>query len=117
MALPYLDGTVAYGSRQVTFSTAGAMVADSIELTRPTNVLERTNELGAPSGFVVVPGFVTGTATVQLPTGGTVPTLSETFTVNFGGGNELFVVTEVGQPESKDALKVVNVSFRKDVVA
>lgn len=114
MALPYLDGSVAYGARTLVIptTTGDTFVADSFEVTRPTNVIERTTELGAPSGFVVVAGFVTGTATLQLPTttpATAPPALGEVFEVDA----EEFVVTEVSQPETKDGLKTCNIAFRK----
>lgn len=113
MAVVYNDGSVLYGSRQITLSTAGAVIADSIEVTRPSNVIERTNYVGEPSGWVAVPGFVTGTASLQLAS--TVPVLGETFSTTFGASSETFVLVEVGQPEEKGSLKMVNVTFRKQI--
>lgn len=117
MAASYNDGTVQYGSRVVTIN-AVAYVADNIEITRPTNIIERTQEAGEPSGWVAVPGFPTGTATLQLASGATViPTLGLTFSTDFGAGAETWAIVEVGQPEAKDAEKKVNITFRKDIAA
>lgn len=115
MAASYNDGTVQYGSRTITFNTAGVFVADNIEVTRPTNIIERTQQLGEPSGWVAVPGFVTATATLQIANGATLPLLGDFFNATFVAsiGSEKFVLVEIGQPEAKDGEKKLSVTFRK----
>jgi hypothetical protein len=87
-------------------------VADNIEMTRTTSVIERTNELNEASGWVASTGFVTGSATLQLASSATaVPTLGQTFTLN----TLTMVILEVGVPQAKDAEEKVTISFRANV--
>lgn len=113
MAATYNDGSVLYGSRQLTLSSAGAVIADNIDVARPTNIIERTNYVNEPSGWVAVPNFVTGSATLQLSS--TVPVLGETFTTTFGASSEEFVIVDITQPEEKGSMKMVNITFRKKI--
>lgn len=107
------DGSVQYGSRVINLGSA-SYIADNIEVTRPSTIIERTNEVGEPNGQVAIAGFVTGSATLQLASGSaTIPALGAEFAESFGAGSETFFVSEVSQPESKDGEKKVNVSFRK----
>lgn len=107
------DGTVQYGSRVLTINGVD-YVADNCEVTRPSKTIERTNEIDEPSGQVSYEGFVTGSATLQLATGSTViPILGQEFSTTFGASSETFYIDSVTQPESKDAEKKVNITFRK----
>lgn len=115
MAVIYNDGTVQYGSQVLVIpkTTGSNYVADDIEITQPTNVIERTDELGEPSGQVLVAGFVTGTATLQLATGITPPDLGDLLTI----ATVDYIVSEVGATEVKDGEKKCRISFRKKVSA
>lgn len=109
------DGTVQYGSRVLTIGGV-AYVADNITVNRPTKPIERTNEIGEPSGSVGVAGFVTGSATIQLASSSTVePAGGATFTVTFDGtiGAETFYTTSPARTENKDAEKKINITFTK----
>jgi len=109
------DGTVQYGSRVLTINGVD-YVADNCEVTRPSKTIERTNEIGEPSGQVSYEGFVTGSATLQLATGSTaIPVQGLEFSTTWVAsiGPETFYIDSVTQPESKDAEKKVNVTFRK----
>ncbi|SRR6266568_1671721 len=107
------DGSIPYGSRVLTINSV-TYVADNLIITRPRKMIERTNHLDVPSGQVSVPGFVSGTATLQLSTDGAVPLADDTFSDTFvtSIGAETFFLTDIGQPESKDAERKVDVSFR-----
>src|SRR6056300_1323111 len=117
MAAVSNDGSVQYGSRtiQIPASTGDTFVADNVEVTRGTNVIEQTDQLGEPSGQVIVDAFVTGTAQIQMIASTDPPLLGEEFAETFvtSIGSETFIVSEVGQPETKDGEKKVNISFRK----
>lgn len=117
MAAVSNDGSVQYGSRVLTIPTSGgtAFVADNVELTRPTNIIEQTDQINEPSGQVVIAGFVTGSATVQMQASVDPPVLGEEFDAEFDAttGSETFIVTEVTQPETKGEEKKANISFRK----
>lgn len=111
----YNDGTVQYGSRVFTINSV-AYVADNISVNRPTKEIERTNQIGEPSGSVGVAGFVSGSATLQLASGATVePTAGQTFAVTFdsGIGAETFFVTSPSRAETKDGEIKLNITFKK----
>lgn len=116
MASPqYNDGTVQYGSRVLTIN-AIAYVADNITVNRPTKEIDRTNEIGEPSGSVGVAGFVTGSATLQLASGSTAePQGGNTFAVTFDAtiGAETFYITSPGRSEGQATEKKINVTFKK----
>ena len=119
MAATYNDGIVPYGSRviKIPVTTGDDFVAESISVSRGTKIIERNNELGEPSGWVAVPAFVTGTATLQIATGNAAPLLGETFTATFvtSIGVETFVLSEVSQPEAEGDIKKATISFRKKI--
>jgi hypothetical protein len=115
MAATYNDGTVAYGSRVITINSV-AFVADNINVTRPTKAVDRTNELGEPSGSVGIADFVTMTAQLQLADTLVEPENGQTtaaLTFDTSIGAETFFVTSVGRAEVKDGETKVNVSFKK----
>ena len=112
MAAVYNDGNIPYGSRAVSINGTG-YIADDISITRPTQEIKRTNELGEPNGWVATIDFVEGQATLQMPDSTTTPDNGDTFITDFGEGNETFYVTEVGIPENKDSDKKVTITFRK----
>lgn len=119
------DGTIPYGSDVIAIGTftGGApptigsttnYVADSISFNRPAKVIERTNENDEPSGQVIVAGFVTGSATLQLATTSTAyPTQGQHFTHSISGSAEYFVIDSVDQPLTKEGESKVNITFRK----
>ena len=113
------DATVPYGSQVITAFSGGAtgvaFVAENISVKEPTNIIERFDELGIPSGQVIVPQFVNGSATLQFATTLTsVLTIGVTFTLTRNGGATIgCVVSDVSDPQTqKDAKKCV-ISFRK----
>lgn len=111
MSAAYNDGALPYGSRILTIN-AITYIAENVEITRPTQNIQRRDELNEPSGAVYVDDFATGNATLQLAAATTaVPTIGQTFTATFGSGSETFVLTEVGQPESQGEAKKVSVNF------
>lgn len=119
------DGSVKYGSEilsigtlvpGVTPSISGgvAYVADTISFSTPGKVVEQTNELGEPSGWVGITGFITGSATIQYATTSTAtPTQGQHFISSARGTAEVFCLTDVDQPLVSDAESKVNISFRK----
>ena len=117
MAAVANDGAVQYGSRVITVptSTGTAFVADSVEVKRPTTVIEQTNELGEPSGQALIAGFVTGSAQFQMQVSVDAPVLGEEFAETFDStiGSETFIVADVSTPETSDGEKKVSIEFRK----
>jgi len=110
------DGSVPFGSQAVTINGV-LFVAENITVNEPTTVIERRNEVGDPSGQVIVPQFINGTATLQLATTSTVcPTIGATFTLTRSGtpaATFAAIVSEVGEQLNQTDAKKVAVSFRK----
>jgi hypothetical protein len=114
------DGTVPYGSRVlgITGSSNINMIAEDIEVTRTVEVIERYNEVGEPSGQVIIPRWVTGNATLQLSGSSPfIPTGGNTFSAAFSGSAENFILTEISQAEGQVTDKKIRVSFRKKINA
>lgn len=111
------DGGLVFGSQVVTIDSV-AYVAENISIDAPSTIIEQKNQYGVPSGQVIVEGFITGTATLQLASSTTaMPSIGDTFTlVQVGGGSGVnFLVSQVGQSFSQDAETKVNISFRKRI--
>lgn len=111
------DGGIPYGSRilRITGSGAGNYVAENVSVTRTIEVIERYNEVGEPAAQVIIPRWVTGTATVQLTTASVMPGQGATFAETFSGSIETFIVGEVTQPYGQTDDTVVNLNFRKKI--
>lgn len=111
MAATYNDNSVQYGSQILTLNSI-AFVADNFETTQPSTVIERTNQLGEPSGSVGIAGFIRGTATVQLAssTHAAQITLGQDFTAN-SDTTTTYYITDISEPQVKDAEQKVNISF------
>ena len=117
----WVDNQMPFGSRVETLKRAGATlgvyVFDGVSIERPTKAVERHDEIGKPSGFALVDGFVTGSGTVQIATSTTqVPRVGDYFIDTFDGSTagaaEEYVITSVGQAFEKDGYRKVNVSIR-----
>lgn len=108
------DLNVPYGSVVVTVNAVG-FVAENVTITEPSTVIEVRDHLGVPSDQVIIPGFITGTATLQFPDTSTVaPTIGATFLYTANGSTAItYYVSEVGQPITQMDIKKVNVGFRK----
>ncbi|MDB6026300.1 MAG: hypothetical protein JWM68_2523 [Verrucomicrobiales bacterium] len=123
MSAPFNDGAIPYGSRILSITNANMgtpaavdAIAENISLTRPSTAIERKGILDEPTGAVIVAGFVTGSATLQLATSASIPpNLGATFMSTFDSvtGSESFYVSEVGIPETQGDAKKVTISFRK----
>lgn len=112
----FLDPTsIPFGSQVITVGGV-TFVAENINFTQPSTVLERRDEDGDPSGQVIVANFDNGTATLQLATTATTPvTIGATFTLSRSGGLATVgcVISEVGDVLSQLDIKKLNVSFRR----
>lgn len=105
------DGTHKYGSIVLTID-AITYVAENFETSQPSNAVEVTNENGEPAGQVIVPGFVTGSATLQLATAATaLPAIGDEFTVD----TVAYIVSEVGESRTQNDITKCNISFRKKI--
>jgi hypothetical protein len=117
----YNDGTVQYGSKVLAIlkpdaSSRGNYVADNINVNRPTKAVDRTNEIGEPSGSVGIRDFETGSATIQLASStAKLPINGDTFAVTFDTdtGSETWFLTSIGTAYQKDGETKVNITFKK----
>lgn len=120
MAASYNDNTIQYGTHDLNIIypnsvSMGVFVCDNITINRPTKVIQRTDNLGEPTGSVGVPDFVNGSGTMQLANASSVePAAGCTFTENFQVGvAETFFIHSVGLATTKDGEKKVPFSFIK----
>jgi hypothetical protein len=122
MAIPFLyPTTFPYGSRAVTFNYSGGgtgvVVLESFEPTEGTFELSRQNELGAPSGFALLPEPRTATATAQLAgTSTTYISRGDTTNISIKNGTAItWVVTQCSQPEGNREVKKQSVTLREEI--
>lgn len=112
----YNDGSVPYGSQVVSIGGV-SFVAESISITEPSTVVERRDELGNPSGQVIIGQFINGSCVLQLATTATqLPTFGTTFSLTRPGTPAVtigVIISEVGEVLNQSEAYKVNVSFRK----
>lgn len=113
-----LDGSPGYGSRLLTFSTAGAYLAENISISRPFSEATDLKTTGEPNRSRYTQGKATMTATLQAPSGASGwPQAGETFTATFDSnyGAETYVVMWVPYEETNDpgSLRKINIEARK----
>lgn len=109
--MAFQDGSHPYGSFVMTTGGLG-YVLESADITQPTNDIEVMNQLGEPSGWICIPGFITGRATAQLAMATyPVPTLGAIFTFS----SVTYAIKNVGQVYAQQDIQKVNIEFRKRV--
>ena len=111
------DINIPFGSQVVTIGTT-AYVAENITYQEPSTAIERRNEIGDPSGQVLISNFGTGSATLQFATTLTaVPTVGATFTLTRNGGATAAtigcVVSETSEAYTQLDAKKCNINFRR----
>ena len=107
--------TILYGTRKITIATK-VYVCDNFQVTYPSKVIEVTDENDLDSGQIIIPKTPTGSATMQLDAASTVPAVGAEFETT-GAGAGSYLLTEVGVPEAKDAIRMVQISFRGKIPA
>lgn len=112
--MAYVDNNVPFGSQAVTIGGL-SIVAESINLSAPSTVIERFNQVGDPSGQVIIEGFNTGSAVLQLATTAiTVVTIGATFTLTRNNGATVgVVVSSVDEPQSQFDSHKQNIGIRR----
>lgn len=112
------DGNVPYGCYLVTVASTG-FVAESLAFDEASSVIERRNELNAPSGQVITPDFVTGTGVLQRPASGTAAMrVGDTLTVPsnaLAGFTGSLFIANVGPAYAQGDTQKFNIGFRKSV--
>lgn len=112
--MAYNDGSVPFGAQAVTIGGL-SIVAESISLSQPSTIIERSNATGDPSGQVIIETFNTGSAVLQLATTAiTVVTIGATFTmVRNNGATVGVVISSVDEPQSQFEAHKQNVGIRR----
>jgi hypothetical protein len=115
--MPTNDGNVPYASFIVTVASVG-YVAENLNPSRPSTIIERRNQLGAPSGQVIIPDFETATMTLQRPTTSTdLPSIGASATIPSGAGlgSGTWYASDVGAAYDAGEVQKFNVTVRKAV--
>jgi hypothetical protein len=112
--MAYVDNGVPFGSQAVTIGGL-SIVAESINLSAPSTIIERNNQVGDPSGQVIIEGFGSGSAVLQLATTAiTVVTIGATFTlIRNNGATVGMVISTVDEPQSQFDSHKQNVGIRR----
>jgi hypothetical protein len=123
----YTDNQVPIGSRVETLksgggsgSTIGVYVFENITLDRPSQIVERKDEIGQDNGWALVKNVAcTGSGVCQIATAATQrPAPGMWFSDSFDGSTaassaaEQWVITSVGQPFAHDGYFKANVNLR-----
>src|SRR5262245_47732026 len=117
----YNDGSVPFGSRSedikrgVGGTDVGTYIFENISIKRPRRVIERSDEIGQPNGYVIIPGFVTATSVLQIPTeDANPPQIGDWFEDTFDTdiGQERYVIAEVDRPLAQHDYHKCNITLR-----
>lgn len=117
MAALLNDGSIPYGSKVFTINSV-TYVAEDISIDDAAQKIDRKNEVGEPSGRVLVQDYVEGTATLQLASTSTAPpTNGMTFTqdLQHTGTNQTWALLKISPTFKQDEAQKVNVSFYKKI--
>lgn len=110
---PFQDGTQAFGipDSPITVNSV-TYIAEDINLSAPTTVVEIKDPNGIPTGQVLIPQVITGTAKLQFASSSTArPPLGNTFTLQ----SAVFYVSEVGTAYTQGGYVYANISFRMKI--
>lgn len=112
--MAFNDVNIPFGSQAITIGGL-SIVAESISISQPSTVLERSNQVGDPSGQVIIETFNTGSAVLQLATSAiTVVTIGATFTlVRNNGATVGMVISSVDEAQSQFDIHKQNVGIRR----
>ncbi len=108
----YNDNSVPFGS--IIANIGGSdYILESITVTLPTKVIERHDEKGGPNGFVIVRGFETASAVLQVPVADQFPALGDYFSQSLGGSiSARWVIADMGIPYEMNGYRKVNITLR-----
>lgn len=112
---PFQDGTQVFGipDSPVTINSV-AFIAEDINISKPSQVVEIADPDGIPTGQVIIPKVITGTCKLQLADDSvSPPSIGQTFDLQ----GATWYVSEVGQVYTQAAYAFVNVSFRMQINA
>jgi len=114
--MPTNDGNVPYGSYIVTVGST-SFVAENLNPSSSTTIIERRNSLSEPSGQVIIPDFESATMTLQRPATATaLPARGATALFPAGAGLAgTWYVSEVGASYEQGSDQKFSVTVRKSV--
>lgn len=113
------NGVVGF-TRRVTLSTSGVTILDDFKFDIANNAeFEVTNEKSKTTGYACAKGVRKGTATAQLATASTDPSVfwGQTFSTTEGTGTVTWVITACGRSETKTGETKASITFRETVGA
>jgi len=104
------DGNALYGVYDLNIGNTN-YIAESWEPSWPSKVIEVTDNEDEPIKQIIIPGFPTATASVQLDSNNHAnwPEIGD-YCNNVDGEN--WVVSELSAPQVKDGIRMVNITFR-----
>lgn len=112
------DGTLNFGSFVLDITNPGGVspiscIADNVNPSHPTKVVERTDENDKPDAQRIYSGVATGSA--QLQVGTTLIRVGATFAEDLLGlgSDQNWIVSEVSRAFSKDGEMKQNITFRE----
>jgi|GEM_PF-1439387 len=111
------DGSVVYGSRQLSITTIN-YVADDFTLTPSFTEVVRTDQNDKPSGRMTVKGPRKGSATLQLATTSTTfPDFGAQFTETIDGTSTVFTIQSVGLTQTKNGEAKLPIEFVENITS
>jgi len=120
MAVPgsVIDGSPGYGSRVLTFTVAGAFLAETIQVNRPVSTARDRKTTGEPGRSRYTTDFASMTCTLQAPAGTAgFPAFGDTTTLTLDDnyGSETWIMMEPNVDLSNDpsTLRKINVTLQK----
>jgi len=111
MAALWNSSSIPYGSEVISIDGT-SYIAENISVDQNTTVIQQRNENNEPSGSVGIADFASGSATLQIPNGGSPPASGDEVTV---GGVTMYV-SKVSATQSQGDAKKCTVEFVEKVV-
>ncbi len=96
-----------------------AFIAEDFTATEGSNTVVSNNVSGVPRAARHMKTLITGSATLQFPTGSDLtklPTILQTFTAQYRGTAKTWVLTEVGEPQKSGQETKVPIKFAEALV-
>lgn len=113
-----LDGSPGYGSRVITFATAGAFIAENIDIQRPVSTARDRKTSGEPNRSRYTVDFISLTATLQAPAGSSGwpqfgDTFTDTFDTNYGAETFILMPPPYAETNDPSTLRKINITCQK----
>lgn len=108
----FSDGGLPRGSKQITILESGGLfTASNIQWDTPTEAIRQKDHNNKPKAQRFDEDFTDGSATLQLASDSTIPSINDTFVV----GDYGYQLTQVSEPFEQNAANVVNINFTRCV--